>query len=103
MGTCPLFKVPEDRGVEFYEKIEPKLREAQEIVRKWAKKASESYHVELEVVIGDWGDPFINYKFKPEDFNPEEIRRAFKALKYAYDGASKELEKKRIKKEIEGE
>ncbi|RLG52757.1 MAG: hypothetical protein DRO00_05130 [Thermoproteota archaeon] len=51
----------------------------------------------IEVSIDpDWGEPCIEYHFTPESFDPEEVKRAFLATKYAYKGAIKELESKGI-------
>lgn len=43
MKTIWIFKVPE----KFYLKLEPRLRKAQSIARKWARDASKKFNVRI--------------------------------------------------------
>jgi len=42
----------------------------------------------------DWDEPSLEYKFTPEEFDPDEVKRAFLAIKYAYEGTTKEMKEK---------
>ena len=39
---------------------------------------------------------YLEFKFSPKLFNPDRIKRAFMALKYAYEGSLNELKERKM-------
>ncbi len=105
METKWIFKVPEDKSdipdgydlEEFYHKLEPIIRKGQSIAGKWAREASEKFNVKIRAYIDpDWGEPSFVFDFTPRSFNPDRIKRAFMALKYAYEGSLNQLKERKM-------
>jgi len=107
MSTWFVFDVPDDEDEipegydmnlsEYLLKARPRIKEAQNIVRKWANEASEKFKVRIKVKVNpEWGWAWLAFEFTPRSFNPDRIKRAFMALKYAYEGSLNELKEKKM-------
>jgi len=94
MGTSPLFPGYHWTAFDYPERVKRRLKEAWEIERKWMKKANEKFNIELK----DMGPEFSAYyvTFEIDRIDPEEVRKYFMAMKWAYEMAKKELEEKGI-------
>lgn len=107
MSTWFVFDVPDDEDEipegydmglsDYLLKARPRIKEAQSIVRKWAKEASEKFNVKIRAKVNpERGWAWLAFEFTPRSFNPDRIKRAFMALKYAYEGALNELKEKKM-------
>ncbi len=107
MGTTWVFNILGDEDEipkgynmdlnKYFKKVLPRIKEGQRIVRKWTKEARDKFSVRIKAKVDpDWGHIWLVFEFTPRSFKPEKIKRAFKALKYAYEGALNELKEKKM-------
>jgi len=94
MSTKCLFPGYHWKTYDYPKRVKDRLKKAWQIERKWLKKVNHEFNVNLK----DMGPEFSAYyvTFKIDRLNPEEIRKYFMAMKWAYEMAKRELEEKGI-------